>query len=285
MTIRQTLTGVSNDFNATLTRHNCPEGQYNQLASIIFNSNENTIHNLFNVGNPELLNLMSIFIFFLFYTFGAAYTAGCGLSSGMFVPMIVVGSAYVVALLSFPHSIHSVTDNPIILFSDHPHPIVLISSSSHLFLHRYGRIVGLGIYYIYGHVDPGIYAVMGAAAFMAGVSRLTVSLTVIIIEITDDLANLLPIMLVVMTAKIVADFVIHPLFDQQITMKHIPYLEPNPVKEMKILMCKHIMAKHPNCLVEKDTIGNILAVCCKEEKWKGAFREIMERKINVVFRC
>lgn len=102
---------------------------------------------------------------------------------------------------------------------------------------------------------------MGAAAFMAGVSRLTVSLTVIIIEITNDLANLLPIMIVVMTAKIVADFIIHPLFDKQIEMKHIPYLEPNPVKEMKILMCKHIMAKRPKCCAEKETIGNILNVC------------------------
>ncbi len=150
---------------------------------------------------------------------GAAYTAGSGISSGMFVPMIVIGSAY-------------------------------------------GRIIGLAIRFIYGtKIEPGIYAVMGAAAFMAGVSRLTVSLTVIIIEITNDLANLLPIMLVVMTAKIVADFIIHPFFDRLIEMKHIPYLEPNPVKEMKILMCKHIMAKHPKCLAERDNIGNILNVC------------------------
>lgn len=218
---------MSNDYgsNLALTRHHCPEGEYNQLASILFNSNEHTINNLLNVGNAELLNMMSVFIFFLFYTFGAAYTAGCGLSSGMFVPMIVIGAAY-------------------------------------------GRLVGLAVRYMYGvdengtnSIDPGLYAVMGAAAFMAGVSRLTVSLTVIIIEITDDLANLLPIMLVVMTAKFVADFIIHPLFDKQIEMKHIPYLEPEPCKEMKILMCKHIMAKHPKCLTERDNIGNILNVC------------------------
>lgn len=43
-------------------------------------------------------------------------------------------------------------------------------------------------------------------------------------------------------------------------MKHIPYLEPTPAKEMKILMCKHIMAKRPKFLAEKDTIEHILAV-------------------------
>lgn len=43
-------------------------------------------------------------------------------------------------------------------------------------------------------------------------------------------------------------------------MKHIPYLEPTPVKEMKILMCKHIMAKRVKYLAEKDTIEHILMV-------------------------
>lgn len=113
---------------------------------------------------------------------------------------------------------------------------------------------------IYGSVDPGVYAIMGAGAFMSGVSRLTVSLTVILIEITNDLANLLPLMLVVMTAKWTADALIHPYFDVLIEMKHIPYLEPNPTKEMKLLMCKHIMARKPKYFLEKEKVGKILTV-------------------------
>eukprot|EP00026_Physarum_polycephalum_P002045 Phypoly_transcript_02049.p1 GENE.Phypoly_transcript_02049~~Phypoly_transcript_02049.p1 ORF type:complete len:942 (+),score=158.82 Phypoly_transcript_02049:112-2937(+) len=202
---------------ADFTRHYCGENQYNELASILFTSNEKTIKNLFTFGQPMIINLLPIFSFFVFYCLGAAYTAGCGISSGMFVPMVVIGAAY-------------------------------------------GRVVGVLLFYLYRDIEPGIYAIMGSAAFMAGVSRLTVSLSVIIIEITNDLPTLLPIMIVVMVAKIVADFIIHPLFDMQIEMKHIPYLEPNPVKEMKILMSKHIMARPPKYVSEKDTIGNILNI-------------------------
>ena len=206
-------------------RHYCKEGQYNDLASILFNSNEHTIINLLKVDYPNLISLLAIAIFFIYYLLGAGYTAGCGISSGLFVPMVVIGAAY-------------------------------------------GRIVGLILMKLDGSqfTDAGIFAIMGTAAFMAGVSRLTVSLTVIIIEITNDLANLLPIMLAVMTAKLVADLVNHPLFDSQIAMKHIPYLEPNPVKEMKILMCKHIMARSPKYFLETDNVGNIMTVCSRFER-------------------
>lgn len=37
---------------------------------------------------------MTILVFFIFYFLGATYTAGCAISSGTFVPMIVIGSAY-----------------------------------------------------------------------------------------------------------------------------------------------------------------------------------------------
>ena len=43
-------------------------------------------------------------------------------------------------------------------------------------------------------MDPGAIALIGAASFFAGVSRLTISLTVIMIEITNDVTMLLPVM-------------------------------------------------------------------------------------------
>ena len=41
-------------------------------------------------------------------------------------------------------------------------------------------------YCYYSYVDPGAFALIGAAAFFGGVSRLTIALTVIMIEITND---------------------------------------------------------------------------------------------------
>ncbi|GAB0182485.1 chloride channel protein C-like [Grus japonensis] len=75
----------------------------------------------------------------------------------------------------------------------------------------YGRIIGLTLVSIFGvqtneygaWIDPGLFAAIGAASFFSGVSRLTISLTVIMVEITNDVQSLLLIMLAVMVAKMV----------------------------------------------------------------------------------
>ena len=47
-------------------------------------------------------------------------------------------------------------------------------------------------------VYPGTYAIIGAAAFMGGVMRMTISLTVILIETTQKISYGLPIMITLM---------------------------------------------------------------------------------------
>lgn len=54
-------------------------------------------------------------------------------------------------------------------------------------------------------VDPGKYALAGAAAQLGGIVRMTISLTAIIVETTKDITFGLPIMLVLMIAKWIGD--------------------------------------------------------------------------------
>jgi hypothetical protein len=54
-------------------------------------------------------------------------------------------------------------------------------------------------------VIPGLYAMVGAAATLSGVTRTTVSLVVIMFELTDSLTYVVPLMLAVLVAKTVAD--------------------------------------------------------------------------------
>ena len=60
----------------------------------------------------------------------------------------------------------------------------------------YGRIIGRTMVAIFGvqppgsqwaWIDPGVFALIGAASFFGGVSRLTVSLTVIMVKSNKSL--------------------------------------------------------------------------------------------------
>ena len=50
------------------------------------------------------------------------------------------------------------------------------------------------------NIYPGTYALIGAAAFLGGVVRMTISLTVILIESTNEISYGLPIMLTLMVS-------------------------------------------------------------------------------------
>ncbi|EFQ31493.1 voltage gated chloride channel [Colletotrichum graminicola] len=65
----------------------------------------------------------------------------------------------------------------------------------------FGRLVGQVI----GDISPGIFAMVGAAAFLAGVSRMTVSLAVIMFELTGEVTYVPAFMCAILTAKWVAD--------------------------------------------------------------------------------
>ena len=65
----------------------------------------------------------------------------------------------------------------------------------------FGRMVGQLI----PNISPGIFAMVGSAAFLAGVSRMTVSLAVIMFELTGEVNFIPPFMVAILTAKWVAD--------------------------------------------------------------------------------
>ena len=95
-------------------------------------------------------------------------------------------------------------------------PLLIVGAS-------YGRLFGSLMVWLGFHIDPGVYALIGAASFFGGVTRMTISLSIIMLEITNDLHYLPAIMLTVMTAKWVGDFFTPPIYEGLMELKSAPH--------------------------------------------------------------
>ncbi|CAF94486.1 unnamed protein product, partial [Tetraodon nigroviridis] len=108
-----------------------------------------------------------------------------------------------------------------------------------------GRLLGVGMEQLayYNHdwlifrgwctpeadcITPGLYAMVGAAACLGGVTRMTVSLVVIMFELTGGLEYIVPLMAAAMTSKWVADaFGREGIYEAaHIRLNGYPFLEP-----------------------------------------------------------
>ncbi|KJA27826.1 hypothetical protein HYPSUDRAFT_34980 [Hypholoma sublateritium FD-334 SS-4] len=106
----------------------------------------------------------------------------------------------------------------------------------------FGRMVGIvvkAMYTAYPHsgifkfcapdvpcITPGTYAFLGAAAALSGVMRITVTVVVIMFELTGALTYILPTMIVLLVTKAVGDFLgTNGIADEMIRFNGFPFLE------------------------------------------------------------
>ncbi|KAH8663115.1 chloride channel [Tricladium varicosporioides] len=88
----------------------------------------------------------------------------------------------------------------------------------------FGRLVGQ----LVPGISPGIFAMVGAAAFLAGISRMTVSLAVIMFELTGEVDYIPPFMIAILVAKWVADGLSSEgVYDLAQTVLGHPFLDPD----------------------------------------------------------
>jgi chloride channel 7 len=213
----------SNDEFAYGTRDtvqfNCREGQYNPMATLYMTRQEAAVKHLFSRETACEFDRWTLIVFTVTYLITSAVTSGTTISSGLMVPMLLVGAGY-------------------------------------------GRFIGNIVYAWFPHqgIDPGVYALIGASSFMGGVSRMTMSMTVILLEITNDMNFLLPIMLAIIVSKSVGDFFNHPLYDSLIGIKRLPYLEHEPSLAMEKLQCSDIMSREVVSIPRKCTVGKMLDI-------------------------
>ena len=69
------------------------------------------------------------------------------------------------------------------------------------------------------------YAIIGAAANLGGATRMTISITVLVMETTGSMQLIIPLMLTIFAAKAVGDKYTHGIYDTHIKIRGAPFLE------------------------------------------------------------
>ncbi|KAH9812858.1 chloride channel, partial [Melampsora americana] len=104
-------------------------------------------------------------------------------------------------------------------------------------------------------VLPGVWSMVGSAAMLAGVTRSTVSLVVIVMELTGSLVHILPIAISVLVAKTTADAIeSRSIYDLVIEASDLPYLDAKS---------SHIHSAMPSDIMDTEAI-----IICLEDGLK-----------------
>ncbi|PSS08425.1 Chloride channel-like protein CLC-g [Actinidia chinensis var. chinensis] len=194
----------------------CPPGHYNDLASLIFNTNDDAIKNLFSKNTDSEFHWSSILIFFVTCFFLSIFSYGIVAPTGLFVPVILTGASY-------------------------------------------GRLVGMLIG-SQSNLNHGLFAVLGSASLLGGSMRMTVSLCVVILELTNNLLLLPLIMLVLLVSKTVADVFNGNIYDIIMKLKGFPYLEAHAEPYMRQLTVSDVVTGPLQLFHGIEKVSNIVHV-------------------------
>ncbi|KAF5271224.1 hypothetical protein FQA39_LY08231 [Lamprigera yunnana] len=196
------------------TQMYCGDGEYNVLSSIWFQTPEASVRSLFH-DPPNTHNAISLAVFVIFYYLLSCTTFGLACSIGLFIPSLLTGAAW-------------------------------------------GRLIAVGLLHAFPDattlVHPGKFALLGAAAQLGGVVRMTISLTVIIMETTGNITFALPLILTLTAAKWTGDFFNEGIYDTHIRLSGVPILPWEPPPFVHNVYASEVMS-HP--VVTLKTVENV----------------------------
>lgn len=181
----------------------CPKGEFKPYATLFFNSLANALRIMCHFDDFQAGVPVTYFFLALIFM---TWTFGVGAATGLFITSLVVGAAM-------------------------------------------GRWYGKLLQSFVSSVAPGFqislpgYAVVGAASMLSGTTRMTLSISVLVMETTGSLGMIVPIMLGVFMAKIVGDKLGLSVHDTQIKMRGAPVLPESGLKQQQKMVHMKLLAR------------------------------------------
>lgn len=169
---------------------------------------------------PNTHNALSLSVFVFFYYLLSCTTFGLACSIGLFIPSLLTGAAW-------------------------------------------GRLISAGLMHIFPDsslVHPGKYALVGAAAQLGGVVRMTLSLTVIIMETTGNISFALPLIVTLIAAKWTGDFFNEGIYDTHIQLSGVPLLPWEPPPLVHNVYASEVMSHPVVTLRSIENVGHIVTL-------------------------
>eukprot|EP00466_Bigelowiella_natans_P013394 jgi/Bigna1/39679/e_gw1.34.77.1 len=209
----------------------CPDGQYDELATLYLNSAERAIKYLFHTPSTQPFQSSCNFrpsalaLFVVPYTLLSCWTFSAFVPAGIFIPSILTGAA---TGRLYGHMVTGLMES--------------ISGTKTK------------------HAAHGMYSLLGAAAMLSGNLRLIISITVIFIETTGDAQCALPVFLTALAARWVANLLNSGIFDMTILIRNIPFLRWRPPAWYGKLTAADVMSTRVVSLREMESAGNILDI-------------------------
>ncbi|XP_013398870.1 H(+)/Cl(-) exchange transporter 7-like [Lingula anatina] len=168
----------------------------------------------------------------VYFYFLTCWTYGLSVSSGVFIPCLLTGAAW-------------------------------------------GRLVGQGLHRLIPHLvqanNVSKYALIGAACQLGGIVRMTISLTVIIIECTGDITFGLPIMFTLLITKWTADFFNAGIYDMHIMLGGLPFLSWEAPPLCYNVKARHVMARRVVTLNSLEKVGTMIDMLKDRKKRHSGF--------------
>lgn len=269
--------------------YTCEDGSYNGMSMLWLNGGVKGVKVLMQRGFPHLLSWEVLLVFCAVYFFLAAYTSGVSVPAGLIVPHLLIGGSYGRAF-----GLLGIIQKKAMCTALHDLEAAALTDTAHLSTLNFTYGVGDGEQFlgdadadpsswmyqntyfwstVYRWVgrgcrlpDPGMYAVVGMAAFLSGSGRITMMLACVIIELTDDASVIGPVGVASIVAMIVGNLFNHGLYHGLIPVMNMPFLNAEPADVMNLVQVAGVMQRNVICLSKMADPNDVKELVHKCEK-------------------